>query len=177
MLNVVVNFKENETGWQVAQSFVGGGLSAFAGASLHGKLAKTYKSQYLQSSKGYLFGKGTIGKAANKGLIYAMTGNASAFAYNDKKYYLKMDGRSFLYITGGGFINGFMQGLGNNEKIFKDDNSSINASIGFRYVGLTSDWLMSVRGTTKENPFDYYKLGTKINISNIKFLLYNLNIE
>lgn len=90
-----------------------------------------------------------------------------------------MDGKSFLYITGGGFINGFMQGLGNNDDLFKEsfEGQEINAALGFRYAGLTSSMLMSVRGTTKENPFDYYKLGSKVNISNFKFLLYNLQIE
>lgn len=90
-----------------------------------------------------------------------------------------MDGRSFLYITGGGFINGFMQGLGNNEEFLRDNfgNQNINVAVGFRYAGLTSSIMMSVRGTTKENPFDYYKLGSKVNISNFKFLIYNLQIQ
>jgi RHS repeat-associated protein len=178
MFNVIVNFQNDENAWEVAQSFVGGGLQAFNGVALHGKLV-TDKAQYIKFGGKYALGKTAIGKAASKALIYTVADHASAFAYTDKKYYLKMDGRSFLYITGGGFINGFMQGLGNNEKFLKKNfgGQYMNTAIAFRYAGLTTSMLMSVRGTTKENPFDYYKLGSKVNISNFKFLLYNLQIE
>lgn len=125
------------------------------------------------------FGKSVIGKAANKGLLYAGIGNASAFAFNDRDTYLAMTGRSFLQVSGGGFFNGFMQGLGNNPKFLENSfrGNEMDAALAFRYAGLTTDLLMSVAGVTKENPYDYYKLASKQNMSYFKLLFYNLAVE
>ena len=72
-----------------------------------------------------------------------------------------------------------MQGLGNNNKFLdrRFPSNQPDMALAFRYAGATTDLLMSARGVTKENPYDYYKLGSKQNMSYFKLLFYNLAVE
>ena len=179
MFNAFEGMLNDETPYEIAQRFVGGALITYSAVSLYGRGLPKAKYQYLKYKGNYIFGKSVLGKALNKAVLYTGLSNAAAFAFTPREYYTRMNFGDFAFVSGGGFINGTMQGLGNNEEFLKDNfrNNPANMALAFRYAGLTSDLLMSVRGVTKENPFNYKKFGYKGSMSQIKLLFYNLAAE
>ena len=170
---------QGKDSYEIAQRVVGGALTTFTAVSLYGRGLAKPKNQYLKIGGKDLFGESVVGKALNKGLQYTLFSNAAAFAYTPREYYTKMTGRDFAFVSGGGFINGAMQGLGNNDKFLdkRFKNNQANMALAFRYAGLTTDLLMSIRGVTGENPFNYYQFSYKESISHFKLLFYNLATE
>ena len=167
----VGSYKDDPIGYQIAQKFVGGALTAYAGAAAYNQnfgYVKGFKNDYL-------FNRAW----ASKGMSYAIQNQASAFAYTDKEHYLGMKGRQFVGLGVSGFLSGVMNyGIGNAG--FGDiDNRSLFENIatrGFRVIaGSANYWILdyaynndNIYGSKYGGSNNYPYMGSKIGIGSAK---------
>jgi RHS repeat-associated protein len=158
-------------GYQVAQKFVGGALTTFAGVDIH-KKSLSYLSGVKQK---YLFGKGW----AHKGISYGIQNYAQTFAYTSQDKFLDMSAWKHFGLIGSGFVSG----VGNYgvEKINFGNfwaNAGVRTVAGFVNFGLI-DYSLNhaiLYGNYYGGPIQYSGLGQKTRIGTLKNMFMHLFI-
>lgn len=169
----VGNYKEqgDPIGYQAAQKFVGGALTAYAGAA-----AQNTSFGYVKGFKNkYLLGKDWIGKGAS----YAIQNYAQTFAYSSKDDFLGMDSWRHFALMGSGFASGvgnFIIGKIDFESFWL--NSDARVPLGFANFALI-DYSLNhsiIYGNKYGGPTQYKGMGQKTRIGTMKNLFMYLFI-
>ena len=171
--NVGVWSGEVNSSIEFLQKAVGGGLSVFSGSSFYGTWSGKGVSQYIKFKGQYLFGKSTIGKMANKGMVYGLQNMAADFAYSDFQKYRKRSLRQHASVFGAGFLNGILQWESGQQLNFKDEFVESLGAFSISRIGYYSEYYLTTRALGY-NPFEYENEAKKQSIGTKKSFFFNL---
>jgi RHS repeat-associated protein len=144
--------QEQINGYILAQKFVGGALTSYAGMSLANP-----SYGYLQIDGKYFGGS----KMTAKGASYALQNHASNFAYTAQGKY-SLNAKKFIGITASGFLSGVMNyGIYNVDLGFEETWGKIaNKSLKFT-AGFANYWVLDYSFNHDNMYGTYYGGSTK----------------
>jgi hypothetical protein len=122
--------------YDLAQHFVAGALSGYAGSAYGAKLS---------GKSAYMFGKKTkFAKMASKFIEYGIQSSAADFAFEDEYYYRQRTWQQHLGIFAVGGMGGVMQGLAGNYGLPFDSDTytgSVYNHIAQSMIGYGAEFL------------------------------------